>query len=237
LSQSPQKRPVLVAIVGGSGSGKSWLADRLAAASGHGAVRISQDDFYRDRSHLGPARRATLNFDHPRSIDWKRLVSVLTDLKSGKSSTVPIYDFATHTRSRKTRRIRAAQVVYVDGLWLLRTAMLRKFFSFSVFLKSPATVRLRRRLTRDCFQRARDARSIRRQFRAHVEPMHRKFVSPQAKYAHWICTHDCGKREIALILARVRGVKIENDSERGSNAKEASHARSGRRSKNKSPGR
>src|SRR5438067_11198319 len=92
--------PQIVGIVGGSCAGKSWLAERLQQALRLNATRLSQDDFYLDRSHLSSARRARLNFDHPRAIDWERLEKVLSKWAHGETASVPRYDFVTHGRLR-----------------------------------------------------------------------------------------------------------------------------------------
>src|SRR5690349_10028672 len=93
---SERPRPRLIAIVGGSGSGKSWLAGRLQEILVPDTSRICQDDFYLDRSHLSPARRAQINFDHPRALDWDRLQTVLTGCRHGKKVLLPKYNFTNH---------------------------------------------------------------------------------------------------------------------------------------------
>src|SRR5689334_19413218 len=95
--------PFLVAIAGGSGAGKTWLAQKLQRILGNKAARLSLDDFYRDRSHLPLSRRAKLNFDHPRSIDWPSVKRALRDLRAGRPTQVPQYDFKTHCRRRQWR--------------------------------------------------------------------------------------------------------------------------------------
>jgi uridine kinase len=96
-------KPLLVAIVGGSGAGKTWLAKKLEAALTPDAARFSLDDFYRDCSRLHPERRAKINFDHPRAIDWPIMERVLKDLRAGRAARLPCYDFKTHSRLAKTR--------------------------------------------------------------------------------------------------------------------------------------
>src|SRR5882757_905449 len=90
--------PKLIAIVGGSGAGKTWLTGRLQRVFGSQAVRLSQDDFYRDLRHLAPTARAKINFDHPRTLDWPELETVLRDCRDGRVTKVPKYDFTTHAR-------------------------------------------------------------------------------------------------------------------------------------------
>ncbi len=177
--------PRLVAIVGGSGSGKTWLADKLQAVLGKkSAARLSLDDFYRDRSHLSPARRALVNYDHPRAIDWNRFESVLRDCLDGRPTRVPKYDFAQHARLPSFRHFRPAKLVLVDGLWLLHKPALRRLFCFRIFIDCPAKIRLNRRLARDLLLRSRDPASVQRQFRDAVEPMNTRYVVPQKRWVH-----------------------------------------------------
>ncbi len=171
---------LLVAIVGGSGAGKSWLADELQKLLGKNAARISLDDFYRDRSHLPPKRRALINFDHPRAIDWVHLEKVLGDCLAGRTTRLPQYDFQNHTRRTATQILRPVPVILMDGLWLLRRPKLRQIFDLSIFIDCPAKTRLSRRVNRDLQSRGRTHASVHHQFWKTVEPMHRQYVTPQA---------------------------------------------------------
>ena len=175
--------PFLVAIVGGSASGKSWLADRLQKFLGDNAARLSLDNFYLDRSHLPPGRRARINYDHPRAIDWKSLEKVLQACQAGRATRIPRYDFATHSRHRDTQLLRPKPVILVEGLWLLHRRALRRIFGLSIFIECPARTRLDRRLARDVALRGRNRESVRRQFLECVEPMHALHVAPQAHRA------------------------------------------------------
>lgn len=176
-------RPVLVGIAGGSGSGKTWLADWLRRLIGpRAAARLAQDDFYRDRSHLSPAQRARLNFDHPDALDWTAFESALADLRAGRACRRPVYDFTTHTRAG-TVALEPRPLVLVDGLWLLSHPSVRRRFDLTVFLRCPEGERLRRRIARDVAERARTLEAVRAQFRGTVAPMHRRYVEPQARWA------------------------------------------------------
>ena len=193
-----------MAIVGGSGAGKTWLADQLQRALGRHAERLSLDDFYRDRSHLPMARRARLNYDHPRAIDWPRLEAVLRACLAGQSTEVPCYDFATHSRRLETKTLRPAPILLLDGLWLLRRPALRRLFALRLFLECPAQLRLRRRLARDQQDRGRTTAAIRQQFRHTVEPMHQRFVASQARWADLVIQPPCGADDLARILGLLR---------------------------------
>lgn len=178
----------LVAITGGSGSGKTWLAEWLRRFVGpQAAVRLAQDDFYRDRSHLPPARREQLNFDHPRALDWERFEDCLRSLAQGAPARRPSYDFARHARVALAA-FRPRPLVIVDGLWLLRRPAIRELFDLRVFVDCPEPERLRRRIARDTAERGRTPASVRAQFRT-VAAMHERFVAPQAAWADLVLTH------------------------------------------------
>jgi uridine kinase len=204
------KPPLLVAIVGGSGSGKSWLAERLERALGGQAARLSLDDFYLDRSHLSAERRARLNFDHPRAVDWAGLERVLHRLMKGKPARVPCYDFATHCRRSATRVLQPKPLILVEGLWLLRRPSLRRLFHLSLFLECPTRTRLARRLARDRRARGRTRASVQEQFWATVEPMHRQFVAPQARWADLGLGQNCGRPQLRTIAAQLRSAAAAN---------------------------
>lgn len=179
-----QPGPLLVAITGGSGSGKSWLADQLQKILGGKAGRLSLDDFYRDRSHLPASRRALINFDHPRSIDWACLENTLRRCQKLQTVRIPQYDFTTHSR-RPTRVIfKPSPIILLEGLWLLRRPSMRRLFKVRIFIDCPVKLRLNRRLARDLLSRGRDQSSVKNQFWKTVEPMHALYVASQSKWAH-----------------------------------------------------
>jgi uridine kinase len=196
--------PLLVAIAGGSGAGKTWLADKLQAALGGKATRLSLDNFYHDRSHVAPERRARINFDHPRAIDWTELEQVLHNLLNGRSARMPRYDFKTHSRIGHGTAVQPNRIILLDGLWLLRRPGLRRLFDLRIFVACPTPLRLRRRLNRDLRSRGRTSDSVRRQFRETVEPMHVRFVAPQERHADVVLKNGFGKRDVAELAERLK---------------------------------
>lgn len=200
----------LIAIVGGSASGKTWLANELKEKLGTLACRISLDDFYRDRSHLSPAQRARVNYDHPRAIDWISFDLALRACQQGNTITLPQYDFTSHTRKMRTKKMRCKPIVLVEGLWLLRRARIRSLFDWSVFIECPESIRLERKLQRDAVERGRNQRLIREQFSRAVAPMHRRFVSPQIKWADLVIRKPIDSPRINLLVERIRRLQLKN---------------------------
>jgi uridine kinase len=197
--------PRLIALTGGSGSGKSWLALRLQAQLGPDAALISLDDFYRDLGHLPPAVRDAANFDDPEAIDWEAVRTVMDCLANGGPARIPAYDFATHTRLAGTRVQAPVRFVLIEGLWLLHHPWLRDRFALGVFVECPDAERMRRRIERDVLARGRTEESVRTQFEQHVRPMHERFVEPQRHVAGLVVCSPLSDSGFAALMRAVRG--------------------------------
>ena len=192
-----------IAIVGGSGSGKSWLGHRLGEYFGMQAARVSLDDFYRDRSHLSRQRRESINFDHPNAIDWPAFQKWIVTVRAGRPAMVPHYDFKTHTRKTESRPWTPAPLILIEGLWLLWRAAVRRLFDFSFFVDCPSDIRLQRREKRDVAERGRTRTSVRRQFRQVVSPMHEIYVAPQIRWADMVLSHPIGEADVYRVAVRL----------------------------------
>jgi uridine kinase len=196
--------PLLVAIVGGSGAGKSWLAQQLQRILGQRlAETISLDEFYRDRSHLSVARRVRLNFDNPAAIDWPALEIAMDHWLAGKSAEIPCYDFSTHCRRISRRLVPAKPVLLIEGLWLLHRRSLRNKFALRIFIECSRSCRFSRRLARDRQQRGRTVQSIQEQFQTTVEPMHAKFVEPQKKWADIVLDGHMNREDVRRLMEMI----------------------------------
>lgn len=192
-------------MVGGSGSGKTWLAAELGEWLGDEAAHLSLDHFYRDLGHLSEPERGLVNFDDPAAIDWDALRGVMESLERGEVARVPVYDFAEHVRNDETAELESRPIVVLEGLWLLHPEWLRGKFALSVFVDCPEEVRLRRRVERDVVTRGRTEESIRKQFAEHVQPMHACFVEPQRELAMRCVSSPLSEEEHRELLAACRG--------------------------------
>lgn len=191
-------RPLVLGIAGGTGSGKTTVAHKLAAAMPQGrCVTIEHDAYYRDQSHLSPEERARINYDHPASLESDLLAEHLRSLREGRTVDVPIYDFANHTRSRQTRRVVPARVIIVEGILVFTEAALREQFDIKIFVDTDSDIRLIRRIRRDLEQRGRTFQSVRDQYYATVRPMHLEHVEPSKRWADLIVPEG-GDNKVAL---------------------------------------
>ena len=191
-------RPLVVGIAGGTGSGKTTVAHKLAAAMPTGrCTTIEHDAYYRDQSHLSPEDRAKTNYDHPDSLETGLLVDHLRELRAGRAVDVPIYDFSTHTRKRESRHITPARVIIVEGILVFTDAALRSMLDIKIFVDTDADIRLIRRIRRDLEQRGRTFQSVRDQYYATVRPMHIEHVEPSKRWADLIVPEG-GDNRVAL---------------------------------------
>ena len=192
------QRPLVVGIAGGTGSGKTTVAHKLAAAMPPGrCITIEHDSYYRDQSHLSLEDRARINYDHPASLESKLLAHHLGELRSGRAVEIPIYDFATHCRRTETRRVTPAKVIIVEGILVFTEVELREHMDIKIFVDTDSDIRLIRRIRRDLEQRGRTFQSIRDQYYATVRPMHLEHVEPSKRWADLIVPEG-GDNKVAL---------------------------------------
>jgi len=196
---------IVIGVAGGTGSGKTTVAqaivervhpDRLAF--------IQHDSYYRDWKDLPPATREHRNFDHPDSLETELLIEHLKHLREGRAIDIPVYDFRTHSRTRDTRRVEAKPVILVEGILIFVEKSLRDLIDLKIFVDTDADLRFIRRLQRDMAERGRTLDSVIHQYLDTVRPMHLEFVEPSKRYADLIIPEG-GFNRVALdvVVARV----------------------------------
>ena len=199
------RRPFIIGIAGGTSSGKTTVAERLAAMTGPQHLSLIQlDSYYID--HDAPIEeRAQVNYDHPDAFDWQLLNDHLAALAAGASVPVPIYDYVDHRRSGQSRMVHSARIVVVEGILVLYEPQLRERFDLRLYIDTDADLRLIRRMQRDVVERGRTPDSIIEQYLTTVRPAHEQFIEPSKRYADVIFPQG-GLNEPALdvLLARVR---------------------------------
>ena len=173
---------ILIAISGGSASGKTTVAKKLAALMGNEAAVLEMDSYYKDLSHLSQKEREAVNFDHPKAMDLALFKKHLKALKSGKTIEKPVYDFHAHKLEERVVRFAAKPVIIAEGLFILMDEF-KEEFSYRVFIDTPEEVRLKRRIERDVKERGRDRDSAFKQYHLTVKPMFEEYIAPTKKNA------------------------------------------------------
>ena len=198
--------PFLIGLAGGTGSGKTTVANAIVKRVGEERIAIlSHDSYYRDFVDLPKDILDRQNFDHPDSLESELLVRHLKALKQGMVVETPIYDFKVHRRAAETRRVEPRKVILVDGILIFAEQELRKLFDVKIYVDTDADIRLIRRLKRDIAERGRSVESVVTQYESTVRPMHMEFVEPSKRYADLIIPEG-GENTVALdfLFARLR---------------------------------
>jgi uridine kinase len=199
-------KPLVIGIAGGSGSGKSTVARRVADALEHASVAfIDMDAYYRNFTNLSAEERKHVNWDHPDAFDLDLFVSQMTALSDGRTIEKPVYDFATHARRGETVRIEPPDVVVIDGILLFVDRRLRDLCDVKVYVDADADIRLIRRIERDLVARGRPLEEILTQYMTTVRPMHLEFVEPSKRWADVIVPQG-GHNVVAteMIVAKIQ---------------------------------
>lgn len=178
------KMAYLIAISGGSGSGKTYISRALNALLPFESSILSYDNYYKDQSHLKKEERALLNYDDPSILDQELFMDDLAKIKKGLSIEVPQYDFASHTRKIDTLKFTPTDVVLVEGIMTLQIP--KQYYDFIVYVDADPDVRIARRIIRDTKLRGRTPESVVSQYLASVKPMHIKYVEPHKVDADFV---------------------------------------------------
>jgi uridine kinase len=181
---APRRATLVIGIAGGSGSGKTTVAQEILQRVGADRIAFLQhDSYYKDLSGLPPAQRDEVNFDHPNSLESELLIEHIASLRDGKAVEVPIYDFSTDSRTAKTFIVQPRGVIVVEGILIFTEPALREMFDVKIFVDTDSDIRFIRRLERDLSERGRTTESVIQQYLATVRPMHMEFVEPSKRYA------------------------------------------------------
>ena len=206
-----QNTSLVIGIAGGTGSGKTTIADYILETVGPEKIAfLPHDAYYHELGHLSHEERAKVNFDHPSSLETKLLIEHIQMLKAGQAIELPHYDFKTHTRTDETTLVEPQQILIVEGILIFDEPELRKLFDLRIYVDTDADIRFIRRLRRDIEERGRTTESVIEQYLDTVRPMHLEFVEPSKRYASVIIPEG-GYNRVALdlIVARIESMLQE----------------------------
>lgn len=190
----------IIGIAGGTGSGKTTVVRKIIEKLPKDEVAIiPQDSYYRDNSHLPLEERQEINFDHPRSLEFKLLIEHIKLLKEGKPIEQPIYSYLTCARSEETVKVQPKKVIIVEGILILQNAQLRNLMDIKVFVDADNDDRLMRVIQRDLVERGRSVNKVLERYEKTVKPMHLQFIEPTKRYADVIIPQG-GENKVGIDL-------------------------------------
>lgn len=203
------KKPLVIGIAGGSASGKTSISQKIYETFQEikSVQVIRQDDYYRNQDHLPFEERLKTNYDHPLAFDNDFLIVQVHELLNFRAVEKPIYDFAHHTRSTETEIVNPAEVIILEGLFVLEDKAVRNLLDIKIFVDTDADVRFIRRLMRDIKERDRSVDNVVTQYQNTVKRMHEQFVEPSKRYADVIVPHGSENSvAIDLIVTKISSI-------------------------------
>ena len=200
--------PIVIGLAGGTGSGKTTVANIILQRVGAGRIAyVPHDAYYRSFSDLPHAERDLINWDHPDALETELMTEHVKALKAGRPVELPVYDFTSYSRTTATVHVEPQPIILVEGILIFADAALRELFDVKLFVDTDADIRFIRRLQRDVAERGRTVESVIRQYLTTVRPMHLEFVDPSKRYADVIIPEG-GYNEVAMemMVARVQAL-------------------------------
>lgn len=213
FSMKKSRSKLVIGVAGGTGSGKTTVANVILERVGKQSIAyLPHDAYYRDLKDLPRDQKDIQNFDHPDSLETELMIHHIIQLKEGEAVDIPVYDFSTHSRTNKIIKILPHPVLIVEGILLFTDKRLRDLFDIKIFVDTDADIRFIRRLQRDIAERGRTTDSVIQRYLSTVRPMHLEFVEPSKRYAHVIIPEG-GLNEVAMdmVIARIESL-LDNAS-------------------------
>jgi uridine kinase len=198
------RRGILIGIAGGTGAGKTLVAQSISEDLGsENVVIVEQDSYYRDLRNIPLGERETRNFDHPDAFDRDLLRTQLETLLQGGEVDQPVYEMRTHTRNPQTVRVKARRIMILDGILILDDPAIRQLMDIKLYVDADPDIRFIRRLKRDLTERGRTLDQVIRQYESSVRPMHLQFVEPSKRYADLVIPEG-GYNVVAIDLIKTK---------------------------------
>lgn len=208
MSAATHKRPVIIGVTGGSGSGKTSVSRAIFdSLNGHSLLMIQEDSYYKNQDDISFDERVKVNYDHPNAFDTDLLIEQLVDLLEWKAIDIPVYDYVQHTRSKKTVHVEPKEVIIVEGILVLNDPRLRDLMDIKIFVDTDDDIRIIRRIQRDLEERGRSLQSVIDQYLSTVKPMYHQFIEPTKRYAD-IIVPEGGENQVAIdiLVTKVRDI-------------------------------
>ena len=202
------KKSVIIAVAGGSASGKTTVVDKITESfDAKDVTVIKHDDYYKDQSDMPMEDRYKVNYDHPFSLDNDLMYQDILTLIKGDSITKPTYDFEAHTRSDVTEVVHPTKIIILEGILIMEDERIRDLCDIKLFVEADDDLRFIRRLQRDMDERGRSLTSVIEQYLSTVKPMHFAFIKPTKRYADVIIPND-KDHDVAvdLIITKIKSI-------------------------------
>ncbi len=207
------KKPFVIGVAGGSGSGKTFfLKCFLNHFKKEEICLLSQDDYYYRVGHTMTAEENKLyNFDLPSTIDNSQFVNDIKNLINGEAVYQKEYTFNNPNAEPKLLEIQPAPIVMVEGLFILHFEEISEILDMKIFIDTDEDIALQRRLKRDLIERGYPEGDVLYKWNNHVMPAFNDYLLPYKKQCDKIITNNTNVAEdIIEITSEISNQLREN---------------------------
>jgi len=179
-----RNKPYLIGIAGGSGSGKTSVANIIFKYLGMSeCLLFSMDTYYKDLTEEQQKNISEYNFDHPDALDFELLNKHLNSLMNWESINMPTYDFTTSSRRKETIKLYPNKIIIFEGILAFYDKKIRDLMNIKIFVDLDSDIRLSRRIYRDIIDRGREMETVIQRYHKFVKPAFETFIKPTRKFA------------------------------------------------------
>jgi len=176
---SLNKKPFIIGIAGGSGSGKTFFLNCFLHHFKQDEVTlVSQDDYYIPAGDMTQEENKLYNFDLPSTIDSEQFLRDIKQLLSGEVVYKKEYNFNNPLAVVKILEIKSAPIIIVEGLFILHFKEIARLLDHTIFVDADEQIALDRRIKRDGLERGYPEDDVLYKWNNHVVPAYKEYLLP-----------------------------------------------------------
>ena len=189
----------VIAVTGGSGSGKSFICQKLISALGSDMVcHLSQDHYYLPRNLQPYDGNGIQNFDTLQSIDIDIFYKDVLLLMNGQTILKEEYVYNNPKKASSQLTFKSRPILLLEGLLLLHHESINQLANLKIFVEAPEDLKLKRRIQRDAIERGYDNADVIYRFVHHVTPMYEQLIAPYKSIADIVVINDNAEINAAI---------------------------------------
>jgi len=199
------KRPFIIGIAGGSGSGKTFfLKCFLEHFSPDEVCLVSQDDYYFPVAHnMTKEENKLYNFDLPETIDSQHFIADINKLINNETVYKEEYTFNNPDITPRILEIKPAPILIIEGLFIFHFREIAEKLDLKIFLEAREDVALSRRLKRDQEERGYSHDDAMYKWLNHVVPAYNEYLLPYRDECHQVIVNNTQLADEIMLVTEI----------------------------------